>query len=109
MLGEFLEKNQQLFADDFIPLEINAAEMENGPEVARRLRGKSGSLPWTVMLDAAGNVLATSDGPEGNFGYPATPEKIDLFIGMLRAARPGLTPAKGEAIRDALLENAKRT
>ena len=48
----------------------------------RRLRrageeagGVDGGIPWFAVVDADGKVLANSEGPKGNIGYPDTMSK----------------------------------
>ena len=81
-------KHQALFADDMIAVNIDTVEMEKGADVAMRLRGEDGGIPWSVILDADGNTLISSDGPDGNIGYPMNEGEIDYFMEMLRVARP---------------------
>jgi hypothetical protein len=95
-------KHPALFAEDIIAVNIDTVEMEKGADVAMRLRGEDGGIPWSVILDADGNTLITSDGPEGNIGYPMNEAEIDYFMGMLRVARPGMNVDKGVAIREVL-------
>lgn len=78
--------------------------MVDGSQVAHRLRGGAGGIPWMAVLDADGRVLATSDSPSGNIGFPVDPPEIDYFIEMLHVARPQMSAENGEAIRRALLE-----
>ncbi len=57
----------------------------------RRVRTSEGGIPWMAILDSKGKVLATSDGPEGNIGYPNNPDRIDHFLKMLTATAHRLT------------------
>ena len=50
----------------------------------------------------------TSDGPKGNIGYPATPEEIEHFIGMLKKTARKLEPAQIDQIETALKEEGKK-
>jgi hypothetical protein len=78
-------------------------EMTSGSQVVNRLRGTAGGgIPWMAMLNADGEKVATSDGPQGNNGFPALPEEIEHFIAMLRIARPQMSAEHVEAIRGAL-------
>ncbi len=54
----------------------------------------SGGIPWYAALDATGEVVATSDAKAGNTGYPAKPEEIAWFMGVIKRAAPGMDPAK---------------
>jgi thioredoxin-related protein len=68
---------------DFVMLKIDLTRMVNGPEVARRLRGGTGGIPWFAFLEPDGQTLITSDGPHGNIGYPVKPEELAYFKAML--------------------------
>ena len=75
-------------------------------ELAGRLRdGQSSGIPWMAILDGEGKKLVTSDGPQGNIGYPALPEEIAYFVEMLKkAGRPDA--GKIAEIKKALEESA---
>lgn len=47
-----------------------------------------GGIPWYAALDASGKLVATSDAPSGNTGYPARPEEIDWFLSVIKRAVP---------------------
>jgi hypothetical protein len=84
VLEEFLDTNAGLFADDYVVLKIDVEKMEQGDEVAQRLRGdRRGGIPWITILDGNGTELVTSDGPNGNIGCPITEAECAHFITML--------------------------
>ena len=80
--------------------------MQRAKEVAGRLRDdQSAGIPWMSILDGDGKKLVTSDGPQGNIGYPAKPEEIAYFVEMLKnAGRPDA--GKIAEIKKALEESA---
>ena len=83
--------------------------MTNGKDVAKRLqKGEEGGIPWMVVLDGEGKALATSDAPKGNIGYPAEPEEIAHFIGMLKKAGRGITTEQLGQVEKALKEAAAK-
>ena len=71
-------------------------------------------IPWFVVLDANGEAIADADGPKGNIGYPATPEEIAHFVGVLRKSVRKMHDVDVKAIEEALkaepaaVEAAKR-
>lgn len=100
VLERFLREREGLFAVDYVGLKIDMLRMTHGEEVAGRFRpGESPGVPWMVILDASGAVLATSVGPEGNCGYPYHPGEIDHFLSMLTSTRRRMTDADVAAIR----------
>ena len=67
-------------------MKIDTSRMTQGMDVAIRLRGsRPDSIPWMVILDAEGEKRITSDGPDGNIGYPFEPQEIEYFLKMLQA------------------------
>lgn len=65
-------------------LEIDVDRMKNGLVVEERYTGGEGrGYPWTIVLDSAGGLLITSDGPDGNIGCPVTESEAAHFFKML--------------------------
>lgn len=84
-MEKFLQTNSKIIGRDYVELKIDTAEMENGDVVAKRLRkSRTGGIPWMVILDAEGKELISSDGPQGNCGYPLQPHEIEHFLSMVR-------------------------
>jgi hypothetical protein len=109
-LEEFLEKNHGLFEQDYIPLYIDIAKMSHGTEVADRLgKPANAGIPWIVILDAAGEKLITSDGPNGNIGYPFEPHEIEFFLAMLKSTAKHMGDEQLAEVEAILKENAERT
>lgn len=71
---------------------IDAFGMDQGMEVSHKLRpNTNGGIPWMVILDPEGKPLITSDGPQGNIGFPIHPPEIAYFIVMLQKTARRLT------------------
>ena len=102
-LSEVLEQHWETLEEDFVFVRIDADRWKNGEAVIARLRNKADrSVPWVAILDAEGIILATSDGPKGNIGYPSKPEEIEHFLKMLTATARRLTPEQSAALRRSL-------
>jgi thioredoxin-related protein len=94
---------------EFVDVKLDLSRMMGADEILRRYHpGKSGGIPWFVFLDSRGKALATSDGPKGNIGYPATPEEIEHFINMLKKTARKLEPAQIDQIETKLKEEGKK-
>jgi len=94
---------------EFVDVKLDLSRMMGADEILRRYNpGKSGGIPWFVFLDSRGKALATSNGPKGNIGYPATPEEIEHFIGMLKKTARKLEPAQIDQIETKLKEEGKK-
>jgi hypothetical protein len=94
---------------DYIDLKIDLDRMTRAAEVAARYRTEqTGGIPWFAILDAEGRVLASSDGPKGNIGYPAQAEEIGYFVGMLKKTSHRITAEQRGRIEKALKEAAAK-
>ncbi len=100
----------QLLAKDFVDLKIDEDRMLGAKAVEARFRGEDagGGIPWFVFLDHAGKPIATSDGPEGNTGFPYQDAEIAHFVTMLKKAARSLTPVDIEFMRRSLVDNRER-
>ena len=70
-------------------------------------KGASTGIPWFVFLAGDGSTLATSDGPDGNVGFPSTDGEIDAFTTALKQADPTFTDAELQTLADSLIANRK--
>lgn len=112
VLEKFLHDQEAIIGRDYVDLKIDLHRMAHGEEVGNRLRkARSSGVPWIVILDEHGNELATSDGPEGNCGYPYEPHEIEHFLSMLRATARRIDDsalAELEATLNAYREESER-
>ena len=83
---------------------VDTEKNEGSEQLARRLGSKDGidGIPWFAVIDAQGKVLATSEGPKGNIGFPDTDIEVTHFFSVLHATAKGVTPGEIEAITKAL-------
>jgi thiol-disulfide isomerase/thioredoxin len=92
VLTRFLHEHEAILSPDYIDLKLDTMRMDQGEEVVDRLLpGNNDGVPWMVILDASGKVLASSFGPNGNIGYPYTPEEVDHFLSMLAGTKQRLS------------------
>jgi len=104
-----LEEIASILTRDYLDVKIDVDRMKNGKEVLAKYRSEhSAGIPWCAILDAGGKVLATSDGPKGNIGYPAQPEEIEHFLAMLEKTRRRIEPEQLDRIKVLLQEAAVR-
>ncbi len=90
----------------FVDVKIDVDRMTGGQDVLGHFRkGENGGIPWFAFVDPKGTVVATSDGPMGNVGYPVEPFEIAHFLDMLKKAG-GLPEADVQAIEAKLQERA---
>ena len=110
-LDDFLARPEvaAIVARDYLDVKVDVDRMKNGKDVMEQYtHGKQGGIPWFVVLDSAGKVQSTSDGPGGNIGYPAQPEEIAHFLGMLKKTARRIEPAQLDTLRKTLEDEAAR-
>jgi thioredoxin-related protein len=85
-LEDFLARDDMkaLFDRQFVDRKIDVDRTTGGKELSAKFKADQKGIPWFAFLDRDGKVVADSDGPKGNIGYPASPEEIDHFIAMLK-------------------------
>jgi thiol-disulfide isomerase/thioredoxin len=84
--------------------EKKALENAGAEELLTALAGKNAGLPFTAVLDRKSRrAIATSNtgGHGTNVGFPAKPDELDHFVGMLRKGAPGMSEAEAQTIRAA--------
>jgi len=93
----------ELLPQDFVDCKIDIERTLGGAEMLQALRGGAdGGIPWFAFLAADGTVLATSDGPEGNVGFPGQPAEIKHFRGMLDKAAVKMDTAARDRLEESL-------
>ena len=84
-------------------LKIDTQEMEQGEEVAARLRKhRGGGIPWMTILDGDGHEIISADGPDGNIGCPIAPAEVSYFVTMIQKSALHNSTATATAIGAAL-------
>jgi len=96
-LEDWMAKDEvrTLLAKDFVEVKIDEDRMVGGKELEAKTRpAGSGGIPWFAFIDPkTGKQVATSDGEKGNIGFPAQPEEIAHFVGMVKTVAHNLTAA----------------
>jgi thioredoxin-related protein len=94
---------------DFVIAQVDVDRMNGGKEVQKRYQpATSSGIPWFAILDVQGKALATSDGPNGNIGYPAKPEEIAHFLAMVRGQARRIDDGQLDRLRRSLEQAAER-
>ena len=81
---------------------IDSKKMADSDKVIQRYRKKGRSIPWFAFLSAEGKVLVTSDGPQGNAGYPRAPHEVQQYVDMLKKVSKNITDQEITALAEAL-------
>jgi hypothetical protein len=65
-------------------------------------------IPWFAVIDGSGEVLATSEAPMSNIGFPATSAEVAYFFSVLRNTAKVMTQNEMGTIRKARSKNAAK-
>jgi thiol-disulfide isomerase/thioredoxin len=107
-LEQFIAENKAIFDEHYVDLCLDGRCRHADEVIDRYYKGIALGVPWIAILDAQGKLLANSDGPEGNIGFPTKPQEIDHFLKMLTSTAPRLSAEQlAELRRD--LERRQKT
>lgn len=90
----------------FVHLKIDTERMIHGQELLDEYCSEPSGIPWFVFIDPNDQkVLATSDGPQGNVGFPFEDFEIDHFCDMLGKCNGRISDAQIASLKKSLLDN----
>lgn len=93
--------------DAYVFLKVKQDREPGAIALRERLsNGQGGGVPWYAILNPEGEVLATSNGEDGNTGYPVDPEEVDHFIHVVDQTAE-LDDATIASVRQTLKDRAK--
>jgi hypothetical protein len=90
-----------LLAKYYSVISIDIEKNPGANELAKRLgapQGVESGIPWFAVVDKQGKVKATSEGPQGNIGYPDTGAERAHFLAVLNSTAAGITKFEVEKI-----------
>lgn len=83
-------------------ISIDTEKNSGADELAKRLGSPKGSdgggIPWFAVVDSQGKVVATSEGPKGNIGYPDTDIEVTHYMSVMKSTAAGITNGELETI-----------
>jgi hypothetical protein len=93
-----------ILAKYYTVVTVDTEKNDGSEPLARRLGSKEGidGIPWFAVIDAQGKVLATSEGPKGNIGYPDSDIEVAHFFKVLNATAKGITDGEIATINKVL-------
>ncbi|WP_294324745.1 thioredoxin family protein [uncultured Chryseobacterium sp.] len=107
-----LSETKPVFEKKFVIAYVDVQEMgdkkklENpgGEELMNRYKGKDAGLPFWLILNAKGEVLADSfNDKKENLGCPSTAEEVDVFLAKLKKSSR-MNDNELQAVRKAFLK-----
>jgi len=81
-----------LLGKEFVDVKIDTERTAGGQAMLDSMSGgKSGGIPWFLLVDETGKEIINSSGPKGNMGFPSESAEVDHFEVMLKKAAKNLT------------------
>jgi hypothetical protein len=90
-LALWMDDHRELLEKDYVIVKVLGSIDTNSSDVERELRGDTGGIPWYAMMGHDGQLLATSDGPLGNIGFPGAVESLRHLRSMFDRTAQRLT------------------
>ena len=75
---------EKIVSKSFVDLKVETDRMIGGEELLKKYCPKQGGIPWFAFVSADDIVIATSDGPNGNIGFPSSEDEIEHFLAILK-------------------------
>jgi len=111
-MEDFFQKTAAapIMAKYFTVIPVDTEKNEGAEKMSHRLGSPKGidGIPWFAVVDAKGNVLATSEGPKGNIGFPDSDVEVAHFFSILKKTAPAMTQADIQTLKNALTEINKK-
>jgi hypothetical protein len=105
VLARWLDDQHELLAKDYVILKVLEND-EHAREVIDKLNPPRGAgIPWYAITEPDGTILATSDGPLGNSGYPDSVEGKRHLKTMLDRTARRLTAAERDRLVQSVSEH----
>jgi beta-lactamase regulating signal transducer with metallopeptidase domain len=83
-LTRYLDSYKSLIEKDYVCVKLDARFFKF-KEARNSIDGYTDSgNPWMAILNSDGKPLVTSDGPQGNVGFPESAQEVSYFEWMLR-------------------------
>lgn len=79
--------------------------LTSGQDLLNRYRqSESGGIPWFAVIDETGKMLITSEGPNGNIGYPSETEPVGIahLMRMFKETSPRMTDDQIQYLKSTL-------
>lgn len=94
-----------VLAKHYAMITIDTEKNPGADRLAKKLgapKGIEGGIPWFAAVNAKGKVLATSEGPEGNIGYPDSTVEVAHFMRVMKTAAKGITASELDTIANTI-------
>jgi hypothetical protein len=104
-LARWIDDHHTILEKDFVIVKVMSGPDDRTRAALAALTTKEQSDPWHAFTDPDGKVLATSEGPLGNLGFPSGVEGLRHFRRMLDRSARRLTPDELGGLINSLSQN----
>jgi hypothetical protein len=101
-LARWMDDQHSLLSKDYVILKLLGSETHSGDVIGKFRSNRNGGIPWFAIAEPDGTVLATSDSPLGNTGFPSGFEEKKYFKKILDRTARHLTSAERERLIESL-------
>jgi thiol-disulfide isomerase/thioredoxin len=95
-----------VLAKYYTVIAIDTEKNRGADELAKSLGApegvEGGGIPWFAAVDPKGKVLATSEGPKGNIGYPDSDVEVAHFMTVMKTTARGITADELDTIANTI-------
>lgn len=94
-----------VLAKYYTVIAIDTEKNQGADRLAKSLgdpKGIENGIPWFVVVDARGKVVATSEGPKGNIGYPDSDLEVAHFMSVMKTTAKGITAGELDTVANTI-------
>jgi Thioredoxin-like len=103
-LARWMEEHHSVLEKDYVLLKVSEMDKSAGEVMQLLNKPEETGIPWMAITAPGGAVLATSDGPLGNIGFPGTIEDVRHLHEMLRRTARKLTAKEQDQLAESLTQ-----
>ena len=103
-LARWMEEHHTLLEKDYVVVKVSEMDKSIGEVMKLLDQPESKGIPWMAIVEPDGPVMATSDGPLGNIGFPGTIEDIRHLRDMLQRTARKLTAKEQDQLAESLAQ-----
>jgi hypothetical protein len=104
-LARWMDEHHAVLEKDYVLLKVSEIDNSVGEVMKLFNQPERTGIPWMAITEPGGAVLATSDGPLGNLGFPSSIEDIRHFREMLRRTARKLTAKEQDQLAESLTQS----
>jgi hypothetical protein len=105
-LARWMDDHRATLEEDYVLVKVMGDLDANAAEVIAGLPESEGEgTPWFAITEADGSILATSEGPLGNIGFPSSLEGTGHLRQMLERTARELTSEEVDGLIESLTAN----